>query len=312
MSVPILYKTDFPRLGQRFEGKVRDVYFGQDKAFFITTDRQSAFDRLLAHIPFKGQVLTETAAWWFEKTAHIVQNHLLEVPDPNVLVVKKATIFPIEVIVRGYLTGVTSTSVWTAYQKGERLFCGNVLPEGMKKNEPFEKAILTPSTKSEDHDESVSAEELLERKLISKEQWSVVAQKAMELFDFGQKTAREHGLILVDTKYEFGLDENGEVMLCDEIHTPDSSRYWLADSYEQRMAEGKDPDMIDKEFFRLWFKANSDPYKQDEMPEAPAELVQELSERYIQLYERITGQSFIKAEANVEKRIEVNLQKYFQ
>lgn len=300
-------ETDFPGLGEKYRGKVRDVYVSDDKVFLISTDRQSAFDRNLAHIPFKGQVLTQTSAFWFDETKDIIQNHVISVPDPNVVVCKKVKVFLVEFVIRGYITGVTSTSAWTAYEKGERLFCGNILPEGLKKNQKFEKPIITPTTKSEEHDEKISAEEVVETKLMTQEQWDYLADKALKLFNHGTKIAAKHGLILVDTKYEFGYSEDGEIYLIDEIHTPDSSRYWLKDSYEERFAKDEEPENIDKEFLRLWFREQCDPYNDPELPEAPEELVIELSSRYIQLYEMITGKEFNVSAGDPVERIGKNL-----
>ncbi|MFH1588483.1 MAG: phosphoribosylaminoimidazolesuccinocarboxamide synthase [Candidatus Diapherotrites archaeon] len=299
--------TDFPALGKKYKGKVRDVYVSDDKIFLIATDRQSAFDRNLANIPFKGQVLTETSAFWFEQTKDIVKNHVLDHPDPNVVVCKKLKVFPVEFVIRGYITGVTSTSAWTAYSKGEREFCGNALLEGMKKNQKFGKPIITPTTKSTEHDEKISAEEIVEKGLMTQKQWDYVADKTMKLFLRGQEIAEKNGLILVDTKYEFGYDKNKEIYLIDEIHTPDSSRYWIKETYEERFANNQEPENIDKEFLRLWFKENCDPYNDPELPDAPEELVIELSRRYIKLYEMITGKEFKAEVGDVKERIERNL-----
>lgn len=311
-----LTETNFPELGEKKVGKVRDVYFthtlsdaGQadDKIILIATDRQSAFDRILASIPFKGQALTQTSAWWFEKTKHIIPNFVLNTPDPNVVVGKKCKVFPFEMVIRGYITGSTSTSAWVNYQKGVRNFCGNILPDGMKKNQRFEKPIITPSTKFEELDRNISKDDIINENMATKEEWEYISKKALELFAFGQKIAKEHGLILVDTKYEFGKDADDNILLIDEIHTQDSSRYWLADTYERRISEGKEPDNIDKEFLRLWFKEHCDPYNDKELPSAPDELVIELSKRYIQLYEMITGEEFIFPEGNIEERIKKSL-----
>lgn len=288
----VLTETDLG-IGKKYVGKVRDRYDLGETLVLVTTDRQSAFDRLLASVPFKGQVLNQTSAWWFERTKHIVPNHVISIPDPNVTIAKKYKVIPVEFVMRSYLTGSTSTSIWTHYEKGERNFCGNKLPDGMVKNQPLgEETIITPSTKSDERDESVSPQQIIDDGLMTKEDWERASKIAKELFAFGQKTAAEHGLILVDTKYELGMDTDGTIVLIDEIHTPDSSRYWIADSYEERFRAGKEPENIDKEFLRLWFKDNSDPYKDDKLPEAPKELVVELSRRYIQLYEMITGQTF--------------------
>ncbi|MBS3097514.1 phosphoribosylaminoimidazolesuccinocarboxamide synthase [Candidatus Woesearchaeota archaeon] len=304
-----LEETNFPKLGKRYKGKVRDVYIAKDKIFLIATDRQSAFDRILARIPFKGQVLTQTSAFWFEKTKDIIKNHVIDVPDSNVVVCKKLKVFPVEVVVRGYITGVTSTSAWVAYEKGERNFCGNMLPEGLKKNQKFRKPIITPTTKSEAHDEKISGDEIIKRKLMTKKQWDFVSKKALELFRRGAEIAAKNGLILVDTKYEFGYDEQCNIFLIDEIHTPDSSRFWLKKSYKKRFEKGEEPENIDKEFLRLWFTKHCDPYKDRVLPEAPEELVIELSRRYIKLYEMITGREFKAEVGDVKGRIEKNLKK---
>ena len=301
-----LKETDF-NLGKKYKGKVRDVYVTGDKVFLISTDRQSAFDRNLANIPFKGQVLTQTSAFWFENTKDIIKNHVIDNPDPNVIVCKKLRVFPVEFVIRGYITGVTSTSAWTAYSKGERIFCGNVLPEGLKKNQKFEKPIITPTTKSDEHDEKISAEEIVKRGLMTQQQWDYVADKTIKLFQRGTEIAAKNGLILVDTKYEFGYNDEGDIFLIDEIHTPDSSRYWLKDSYKERFEVGQEPENIDKEFLRLWFKEHCDPYKDKILPEAPEELVIELSRRYIKLYEMITGKEFVAKAGDVKDRIAENL-----
>ena len=273
-------------------GKVRDRFECNDKVVLITTDRMSGFDRQLCTVPFKGQVLNLTSAWWFKQTEHIVPNHVLAIPDANVTIGRKCTPFPIEFVMRGYITGSTSTSLWTNYQNGVRKYCGIDLPEGLKKNQKLWENLITPTTKSDEHDELISPEDVVKRGFMSQEDWDYCAQKARELFAFGQKVADEHGLILVDTKYEFGKDENGMIRLIDEIHTPDSSRYWISSTYEARFAAGENPDNIDKELLRTWYRTHCDPYKDEVIPEAPADLVNELSRRYIQLYELITGEDF--------------------
>ena len=275
------------------ESEVRDTYELPDKLILITTDRQSAFDRVLAAIPFKGQVLNQTSAWWFEKTKHIVPNHVLSVPDPNVTIGKKCTVFPVEFVVRGYITGTTSTSAWVNYQNGMRDYCGNLFPEGLKKNQKFAAPLVTPTTKDDKHDRLISPAEIVKEGLMTQAEWDYVSKKALELFTFGQEVAARNGLILVDTKYEFGKDANGVITIVDEMHTPDSSRYWIAKSYTERFAADQEPENIDKEFLRLWFKDHCDPYNDKELPPAPEELVIELSRRYIQLYEMITGEKFL-------------------
>jgi phosphoribosylaminoimidazole-succinocarboxamide synthase len=304
-----LTTTDLGR-GTRHVGKVRDRYDVGDRLVLITTDRQSAFDRVLAAIPFKGQVLNLTSAWWFEQTKHIVPNHVVSIPDPNVTVARKCEVFPIEFVVRGYITGTTSTSLWTVYNSGERRYCGNDLPEGLVKNQKLERALLTPTTKEEAHDRPISPDEIVSEGWMKREDWERCSQAALELFAFGQRKAAEHGLILVDTKYEMGRDESGRILLIDEIHTPDSSRYWLANSYEERMGSGREPENVDKEFLRLWFRDHCDPYKDAELPAAPENLVVELGRRYVFLYERITGRRFEFPESSrpIQERIRANLE----
>ena len=303
-------ETNFQNLGYKKVGKVRDSYFQEDKIILITTDRQSAFDRVLASIPFKGQVLNQTSAWWLQNTKHIIDNFVIAIPDPNVVLGKKCEVFPIEFVVRGYLTGSTSTSSWVNYAKGVRSFCGNQLPDGMLKNEKFIESIVTPTTKDKE-DKNISPAEIISENLMTQDDWDYVSGKALELFKFGQSVAKKNGLILVDTKYEFGRDSSGNILLIDEIHTPDSSRYWLANTYEQNIKDGKEPDNIDKEFLRLWFKEHCDPYNDKELPAAPPELVAELSLRYIRLYEMITGEEFKFEDKIILERIEENLSKYF-
>ena len=306
-----LIKTDLPS-GSKKTGKVRDQYDLGDKIALITTDRQSAFDRVLASIPFKGQVLNLTSAWWFEQTKHIIPNHVISIPDPNVTLAKKCDVFPIEFVVRGYITGSTSTSLWTVYNNGDREYCGNVLPEGLKKNQKLETNMLTPTTKEEHHDRPIAPNEIVNEGWMTQEDWNNCSQKALELFAFGQKKAIDNGMILVDTKYEMGRDKAGNIVLIDEIHTPDSSRYWIANTYDKRMTSGQEPQNIDKEFLRLWFVDNCDPYNDETLPDAPQELVTELSSRYIYLYETITGGLFPFPDSgkSVQDRIIKNLDDY--
>ncbi|MEE3204588.1 MAG: phosphoribosylaminoimidazolesuccinocarboxamide synthase [Candidatus Neomarinimicrobiota bacterium] len=290
-------------------GKVRDQYDLGDQVALITTDRQSAFDRVLASIPFKGQVLNLTSAWWFSQTKHIIPNQVISVPDPNVTLAKKCEVFSIEFVVRGYITGSTSTSLWTVYNNGDREYCGNILSEGLKKNQKLEANMLTPTTKEEHHDRPIAPPEIVSEGWMTQEDWDYCSQKALALFAFGQQKAAEHGLILVDTKYEMGRDTDGTIRLIDEIHTPDSSRYWVAETYDERMSAGQEPQNIDKEFLRLWFVDNCDPYKDKTLPDAPDELVAELSSRYIYLYETITGKAFPFPDTGkpIQERINENL-----
>ncbi|MBK2356059.1 phosphoribosylaminoimidazolesuccinocarboxamide synthase [Francisella hispaniensis] len=297
----------------KYTGKVRDMYFTGDKSILISTDRQSAFDRSLGFIPFKGQILAQSSVWWFKETAHIVKNHFIASPDPNVVIARKAKVLPIEFVVRGYITGSTSTSLWTHYKNGSRDYCGNILPEGLKKNQKLAQNILTPTTKEQDHDRPISAEDIVKEGWLTQQQWDFASQKALELFEFGQQKALEHGLILADTKYEFGVDEKTcEIILIDELHTPDSSRFWLKDSYATRFENGEEPENIDKEFFRLWFAKNCDPYNDEVLPQAPQELVVELSQKYITLFEMITGQKFEVPRdlENINQRIVKNVTDY--
>ena len=276
----------------RVTGKVRDRYALGSNLALVTTDRQSGFDRMLALIPFKGQVLNLTSAYWFELTKDIIPNHIVSIPHPNVSIVKKCSPFPIEFVVRSYMTGSTSTSIWKNYQSGVRNYCGHALPEGMTKNQKLERTILTPTTKEEEHDRPISEAEIMAEGWMTQEDFDVCARAALAVFAKGQEIAAQRGLILVDTKYEFGKDDHGVIHLIDEVNTPDSSRYWLAKSYQERIARGEEPENIDKEFLRLWFRNHCDPYKDAVLPTPPKELVTELSRRYIQLYQMITGKKF--------------------
>jgi len=306
----VLKQTDFKNLGVKKTGKVRDIYIQPERLILVTTDRHSSFDRIIAHIPWKGQVLNQVSAWWFEKTKDIVPNHVLAVPDPNVTVGKKMKMVPVEAVMRGYLTGVTDTSIWTRYQNGTRVFGDMTLPEQMKKNTKLPQPVFDPTTKEEGHDRAITTDQMIEEGLITRELLEKVKDTATKLFLRGQEVAAKSGLILVDTKYEFGTDEKGNLVLIDEIHTPDSSRYWQVEGYAERMEKGEEPKSFDKEFLRLWFKENCDPYKDKVLPDAPAELVEELSRRYIQMYEQLTGEKFIPGETPVLPRIERNLKNY--
>jgi phosphoribosylaminoimidazole-succinocarboxamide synthase len=304
-----LKNTDF-KTGKKYEGKVRDNYVLDGKRIIIVTDRLSAFDRILCTIPFKGQVLNQTSAFWFEKTKDIIKNHVIEVPDPNVMVVNECKLIPIEMVVRGYLTGVTKTSAWYNYEKGIRNFCGNILPEGMKKNQKFEKPIITPTTKAEigAHDESVSGEEIVKRGLVDEKLYRQMKKAALALFDFGTKLVAKNNLILVDTKYEFGLDKDSNLTLIDEIHTPDSSRFWIKDTYENLFSRGEEPQKLDKEYVRQ-FLAEKGFIGDGKVPEIPDEVKIEAGKRYIRAYEMITGKHFEAGNEDVVERIKENLLK---
>mmetsp|Transcript_28741 Transcript_28741/g.35001 ORF Transcript_28741/g.35001 Transcript_28741/m.35001 type:complete len:344 (+) Transcript_28741:146-1177(+) len=274
-------------------GKVRDQYDLGDRLALLTTDRQSGFDRMLASVPYKGQVLNLTSAFWFDTTKDLMDNHILSIPHPNVSIVKKCKPFPIEFVVRSYMTGSTSTSIWKNYESGTRLYCGHVLPDGMTKNQKLAANIVTPTTKDEVHDRPISREEIISEGLMTEGDYDTCANAALAIFNKAQAIVAEKGLILVDTKFEMGKDEeNGKIIVIDEMLTPDSSRYWLKNSYEVRIAGGLEPENIDKEFLRLWFKDHCDPYNDEVLPEAPKDLVCELSRRYIMLYEMITGKEF--------------------
>lgn len=282
------------RLPGLYRGKVRDNYDLPDgRRILVTSDRLSAFDRVLCHVPFKGQVLNGIARWAFEQTADLCPNHVLDYPDPNIVVGRRLKILPVEIVVRGYLAGTTSTSILTMYRAGRREMYGQRLPDGMADNQKLDAPIITPTSKAEDgaHDEPLTEGEILSRGLLSEALWRQVSEAALALFARGQKLAAERGLILADTKYEFGLDTDGTLRLADEIHTPDSSRYWRADTYPERLAAGKRPDSFDKDVIREWVAARCDPYK-DEIPEIPAELIWKTALTYVEAYQRITGRVF--------------------
>ncbi|BCH55591.1 phosphoribosylaminoimidazolesuccinocarboxamide synthase [Agrobacterium vitis] len=290
----ILKEAFFPELPNYYRGKVRENYDLPDGSrVIISTDRLSAFDRILACIPYKGQVLTQTARYWFEQTADICPNHIIAYPDPAIVIGKRLTILPVEVVVRGYLAGTTGTSILTLYKKGQRTMYGMTLPDGMRDNQKLPQAIITPTSKEFDggHDAPLTPAEIIDNGLLTPDQWRQLSQYALALFARGQQKAAERRLILVDTKYEFGTDEAGNILLADEIHTPDSSRYWIAETYEQAFAQGTRPASFDKDFVRSWVAERCDPYK-DDIPEIPQELVEATSKVYIQAYEAITGLTF--------------------
>jgi len=305
----------FPELPGFQQGKVRDSYDLPDgRRIMIATDRQSAFDKVLAAVPYKGQVLNQTAAFWFEQTADICPNHVIDYPDPNVIVARHLSMLPVEMVVRDYITGSTETSIWPMYQRGERVLYGIRFPDGLVKNQKLPETILTPTTKAEqgEHDAPVTPEEIVARGLLSQAQWDELARVSLALFARGREIAARNGLILVDTKYEFGLDEAGRITLADEVHTPDSSRYWQRGSYDARLADGKEPESLDKEFLRLWIAARCDPYK-DPVPEIPAETLIEFSDKYISLYETVTGRPFERQPLDqpVRERVRANLARAF-
>lgn len=303
-----LAETHFEGLGRRIVGKVRDSYVDAGRRTLVVSDRVSCFDRVVGTIPLKGQVLNRMAAFWFDQTKDIAPNHLIDVPDPNVSVVRECQTLPVEFVMRGYLTGSSSTSIWTAYARGDRSYCGHDLPEGMRRHERLPAAILTPTTKAEqgDHDELTSRAELIERGVLSEERYDQAHAIAQRLFAEGTRFAEKQGLILADTKYEMGLDEAGRIVVVDEIHTPDSSRYWRIDGYEKALAAGESPAAIDKEYVRLWLGEQG--YKGDgKPPELPVEVRVEAASRYISAFEQVSGRSFVPNTEEPLARIRANL-----
>jgi phosphoribosylaminoimidazole-succinocarboxamide synthase len=309
--------TELDLPGTRYVGKVRDNYSLPDgRRVLVTTDRVSAFDRVLGTIPLKGQVLNRLAVWWFERTRQIAPNHLLAAPDPNVMIAHECEPLPVEVVVRRYLTGVTSTSIWTAYARGERVFCGHPLPEGLRKNDPLPEPLVTPSTKAPKggHDVSVSAAELVASGTLSQADVDTVSRMALALFAFGEAHCASRGLILADSKYEFGrlpASKGGAIVVMDEIHTPDSSRFWFAESYAARHARGEEPESFDKEYVRRWlaaegFTGTGDP------PALPDAVRLEAARRYIHAYERITGEAFLADVSDPLPRLRAALQTNLQ
>ena len=316
----ILDHARIAELPNPYFGKVRDCYDLPASAteparrILISSDRISAFDRILAAIPFKGQVLTQMARFWFDHTADICPNHVLAYPDPNVVIGKHLTIQPVEVVVRGYLAGTTSTSVLTQYKAGVRQMYGHTLPDGLRDNQVLPAPIITPTSKAFDggHDEPLTPQEIVAQGLLTQSQWDEVSAKALALFARGQKMAAERGLILVDTKYEFGTDEAGNILIGDEIHTPDSSRYWIASGYQAAFEAGTRPPSFDKDVIRSWVAARCDPYK-DPIPEIPADMIEATSKVYIEAFEAITGQKFVPDLTGETPlaRVRANLAPYF-
>jgi len=303
----VLEDADFPGLAGRISGKVRDSYVVGDKRILVTTDRISAFDRILGTIPFKGQVLNQMAAFWFEKTRGTVPNHVLDVPDPNIMVVSECGQLPLEFIVRGYITGVTKTSAWTHYSAGGRNLCGNVLPEGLRKDQKLKRPILTPTTKHEEHDRNISRAEAIAEGLIDGATFDAAAEICMKLYDAGVRHAARQGLILVDTKYEIGT-RDGRLVVSDEVHTPDSSRYWFADTYQELFDRGGDQRKLDKEYVREWLAARG--FRGDgPAPALPDTVRIEAARRYIQVYEQVTGLPFQPVDQPIRDRVRQALER---
>ncbi len=303
-----LGETHLEGLGELETGKVRDNYVAGERRVIVVSDRVSCFDVVVGTLPFKGQVLNQVAAFWFEKTRDIAPNHLLEVPDPVVSIVQECRPLPVEFVYRGYLTGSSPTSIWTAYERGERSYCGHTLPEGLGKHEPLPEPLLTPTTKAEkgQHDELISREGAIAQGLISEAHYDAAAALGARLFAEGQRWAESRGLILVDTKYEIGLDDAGELVVIDEIHTPDSSRYWYRDRYERALSEGRDPEALDKEYVRRWlveqgWRGEGPP------PELTLDVRCEAARRYIEAYEQVSGRDFEPDTEAPEPRIRRNL-----
>jgi phosphoribosylaminoimidazole-succinocarboxamide synthase len=303
-----LDRTDFVEFGTRFEGKVRDSYVKDGRRTIVVSDRVSAFDVVVGTIPLKGQILNQMAAFWFRKLGDLAPNHLIDVPDPAVSVVRECRLVPVEFVYRGYLTGSTSTSIWTAYERGDRVYCGHTLPEGLRRHERLPKPMLTPTTKAEmgAHDELTSRQEIIASGTMSETLYDAAEKLTTSLFAAGSHFAKERGLILVDTKYELGLDESGDLVVIDEIHTPDSSRYWYADSYEKSMSKGESPGAIDKEYVRLWLGEQG--YKGEGTPPVLSDEVRcEATRRYIRAYEQVSGLPFEPDLSEPLARIRSNL-----
>ena len=317
----VLSHARIRELPNPYFGKVRDCYdlpadatHPHGRRILIASDRISAFDRILAAIPYKGQILTQIARFWFDRTADIMPNHVLSYPDPNVVIGQRLTILPVEVVVRGYLAGSTSTSVLTQYKQGQRAMYGHVLPEGMRDNQILARPIITPTSKAfdGDHDAPLTADDIIAQGLLTPAQWDEVSAAALALFARGQQMAAERGLILVDTKYEFGTDPSGKILIADEIHTPDSSRYWIASGYEAAFEGSTRPPSFDKDVIRSWVAARCDPYH-DPLPEIPADMIEATSAVYVQAYQAITGQTFAPdlSGDSVLDRVRTALQPYF-
>ena len=311
----ILRDATIPELPNHYRGKVRDNYDLPDgRRIIVATDRLSAFDIVLTAIPLKGQVLTQIARFWFDATRDLCPNHVLDYPDPNVLVCRRLKILPVEIVVRDYMAGTTSTSIWSMYKAGRREMYGIRFPEGLRENEKLPETVITPTTKAADgaHDEPLTPEEIVGRGLLTEAQWRTASERALALFARGREMARERGLILVDTKYEFGFDPQGHILLADEIHTPDSSRYWFLESYAERFAAGERPESFDKDFVRTWVTARCNPYR-DPIPEIPRDIVLEAARIYVEAFETITGRPFDLPDPKqpILERVRANLAAYF-
>lgn len=284
----------FPKLGKRSKGKVRDWFVKDNLRILIATDRISAFDKVLGAVPFRGAVLNKLSQFWLEKTRDIIKNHMIGIVDPNVMLVTECLALPIEVIVRGYITGVTNTSLWKMYSEGQRVIYGIKFPEGLIKNQKLKKPVITPTTRETGpggHDEPITAKQIVAQKIINEKLWKKIEKTALRLFERGTEICEKGGFILADTKYEFGLDKRGELVLIDEIHTPDSSRLWLKKTYAQRFKKGEETESYDKEIMRIWFK-NQGYNGEGRAPKMPNSLIAQIAARYIEVYEKVTGENF--------------------
>ena len=311
-SLPNILKTiNIPKLGKKYQGKVRDFYIKDDKRILVTTDRQSAFDVILGHIPFKGAVLNQLAAYWFNQTKNIVDNHVISVPCPNILIAKNCHPIPVEMVVRGYISGVTKTSIWYSYEKGERVIYGLKFPDGLKKNQQLPGPVITPTTHgggAGGHDERLTGKDIVNKGIVNKKLYKQMEKVSLALFDFGSRLCKRKELVLVDTKYEFGLYK-GRLTLIDEIHTPDSSRFWKADTYQNRFEKGLEPENFDKEFLRLWYVNRG--YQGDGKPPAMSkQLIIDLAQRYIKVYEKITSKTFKAYQYPIKDMIINIIEKY--
>jgi phosphoribosylaminoimidazole-succinocarboxamide synthase len=288
-------RVDFKGLGKRQSGKVRDWYQINHLRILIATDRISAFDKVLGFIPFRGAILNMLSQFWFEKTRDIVQNHMIGVVDPNIMLITQCDALPVEVVVRGYITGVTDTSLWKKYSTGQRIIYGIKFPDGLKKNQKLKTPVITPTTRAtgkDGHDEPITRKEIIQQKLVSETVWKQVEKCALKLYERGAKIADKAGFILADTKYEFGLDKKGKLTLIDEIHTPDSSRYWQKSSYRENFRKGEEVENYDKEFMRLWFAKQGYTGK-GKAPTMPEDLIVKIAQRYMDVYEKLTEEKFV-------------------
>lgn len=312
-TIPLLLKSiTVPGFGKKYNGKVRDFYIMDNKRILITTDRQSAFDVNLGYVPYKGTILTMLTAFWFEKCRDIISSHMIAVPDPNVMIGKNCQAIPIEMIIRGYITGSTNTSIWYSYKQGERLIYGLHFPEGLKKNQKLHRPVITPTTHGggkSGHDDRMTREEILNSSIVSKKLYKQMEEITFALYERGSQIAEKAGFIMPDTKYEFGIYED-KLILIDELHTPDGSRFWLKDTYDTLFDKGKEPENFDKEFIRLWYTQRINPYK-DTIPSMPKKLMIEASKRYLTVYEEIIGKKFTTFFYPIEDRIVENIQNYF-